>query len=305
MTVSYLAKLSFRHLLTLEVLHRTRSMSATAAEVGRTQPAISQQVEAVEDAVGFAVLQHRRGGVHFTARGERLVHEAAAVFHAFERSVDSISRLPDERIRVGIPQDLWVACKTCLEPLWGDNIEIKTMTSQDVIGAFDAGDIDLGIAATSRPLGASTRTWSLRLRWAGCIPVSETRKELRIVSLPQGCLYAGVAANAVERAHLPVERHIMHDRIDEVFCELKNGGVTIMSAHLSSSLGCWHEGVGLPRLPKATFNLLVADGGGDQRAWAAKTLAAGMSKVIHQREHDRIPGMLRDLGVDLRFYGHA
>ncbi|WP_027289824.1 LysR family transcriptional regulator [Rhodovibrio salinarum] len=303
--VSYLGKLSFRHLLTLEALHRTRSMSDTATEVGRTQPAISQQVDAVEDAVGFAVLHHRRGGVHFTARGERLVHEATAFFHAFECSVDRIAQMPDERIRVGIPEDLWVACKTCLAPLTADSIEIKSMTSQAVIRAFNAGDIDVGIAATSRPLEASTRTWRLGLRWAGCEPAPERRRDIRIVSLPHGCLYTGVATNAIERAQLSIERHIMHDSIDEVFCELKNGGVTIMSADLSSSLGCWHDGAGLPPLPKATLNLLVANGGGDQLAWAAKTLAWGMSRVVRRREHHTIPGMLRELGVDLRFYKSA
>lgn len=303
--MSYLTKLSFRHLLTLDVLYRTRSMSETANEIGRTQPAISQQVEAVEDAVGFQVLHHRRGGVHFTARGAHLVREAALLLHEFECSVDAIARMSDERLRMGIPQDLRVAYANWLAPMEAGNIEIVPMTSLDVLQAFEAGEIDLGIAATARPLKRSARSWRFGLNWAGCRPSPAPRNDVRIVSLPQGCLYAGLAADAIERARLRVERHLMFDSIEMVFRELKNGGVTIMSSHLAASVGYWRRSAGLPPLPKANLNLLVSDKPDDHLAWAAKTLAGGMNKATRRHAGDPIPSLLKDLGVDLRFYGCA
>lgn len=303
--MSPLTKLSFRHLLTLKVLHRTRSMSETANEIGRTQPAISQQVDAVEDAVGFPVLHHRRGGVHFTARGDHLVREATVLLHEFGRSVDAIGRMSDERLRIGIPQDLRVAYASWLNPIEEGNIEIMPMTSQDVLQAFKAGEIDLGIAATARPLERSARTWRFGLSWAGCRPSAALQDDIRIVSLPQGCLYAGIAANTAKRARLRVERHLMFDSIEKVFSELKNGGVTIMSSHLAASLGYWCQDASLPPLPKANLNLLVSENPGDHLAWAAKTLAGGMSKATHRRAGDPIPGLLKELGVDIRLYGSA
>jgi DNA-binding transcriptional LysR family regulator len=289
--------------LTLEVLHRTRSMSETAAQVGRTQPAISQQIEAVEDAVGFDVLHHRRGAIHFTARGEILVQEAADLLKAFEQRIEEIGQIPDERVRIGIPPDLRAACGASLASMANGNVEILTMTSHEVLRAFASGQIDLGIAATPRPLPGSVRTWRLQLSWAGCEPPSQTRKHIRIVSLPRGCLYAGLAADAATQAQLRIERHLMYDSIDEVFRELTNGGVTVVSSHLYPSLGSWPPDAALPPLPKASVNLLVKDGGGDRLAWAAQTMTGGMRKAVGRRKHDTTAGMLRERGVDLRLYG--
>nr|WP_276570051.1 LysR family transcriptional regulator [Rhodovibrio salinarum] len=291
--------------MTLEALHRTRSMSETARQIGRTQPAISQQIDAVEDAVGFQVLHHRRGGVHFTARGEQLVQAANALLDAFEQRVDALRQMPDERLRVGIPEDLWLTCKTWLDPLAERDIEIVSMTSHNVLQAFEAGEIDLGIAATTQPLQQATRTWRLDLGWAGCSPLSTRRGDIRLVSLPRGCLYSALAMAAVQSAPFRVERHLIFDNLDEMFCELKNGGITIMSAQLTASLGHWHDETQLPALPKANLNLLVRETGQDYLAWAASTLAGGISRALRQRERDPIAGMLKDLGVDLRFHSPA
>ncbi|WP_026381629.1 LysR family transcriptional regulator [Afifella pfennigii] len=301
----YLEKLSFRHLVTLRVLYRTRSMSATAMEVGRTQPAISQQIAAVEDAVGFAVLYHRRGSIHFTARGERLVGEATRLLEDFQASVAEIRRISGEPIRIGMPEDVRLALASSLASLKAGNVEIVSMTSLDVIRSFHAGDLHLGLAETAEPLADSMRTWRFGLSWAGCRPHIPGPQDIRVVSFPHGCFYTGLAAEALCRAEHRMTRHLTFFSLGEIFRELANGGVTIVSAHLSNSLGSWHGDIDLPPLPSSNLNLLASSADDDHLSWASTTLAGGLTRALSRNAQSPIAEMLKSLDIDLRVYGHA
>ena len=70
-----------RHLAALEAVAYEGSFRAAGARLGYAQPAISQQIAALEAAVGTRLVERRRGrgGVALTEAGELLLGYAAEI----------------------------------------------------------------------------------------------------------------------------------------------------------------------------------------------------------------------------------
>ena len=85
-----------KSLLAFEATIRLGSMSAAAREGGTTQPAISQQVRALEEALGGALLDRGGNVLKPTEEGMRLYQDLAPTLatlqDAFERARDALSR---------------------------------------------------------------------------------------------------------------------------------------------------------------------------------------------------------------------
>lgn len=85
-----------KSLLAFEATVRLGSMTAAARESGTTQPAISQQVRALEEALGGALLDRVGSALKPTEEGMRLYQDMAPALvtlqDAFERTRDALSR---------------------------------------------------------------------------------------------------------------------------------------------------------------------------------------------------------------------
>src|SRR3954454_12296408 len=68
-----------RHLRVLRAVATTGSFSAAARELGCTQPAVSQQMKALEGSVGTPLLVRSGREMRMTQAGEVLVRHAAGV----------------------------------------------------------------------------------------------------------------------------------------------------------------------------------------------------------------------------------
>ena len=70
-----------RHLAALEAVAHERSFRGAGARLGYAQPAISQQIAALEAAVGTRLVERRRGrgGVTLTEAGELLLRHASEI----------------------------------------------------------------------------------------------------------------------------------------------------------------------------------------------------------------------------------
>lgn len=89
---------------------RNGSISTAARQSGRTQSAVSMQMNRLEAVVGQPVLRRVRGGVALTAAGERLLLHAERILGAHD---DAIATLPGARlgglISFGCPEDYLTA----------------------------------------------------------------------------------------------------------------------------------------------------------------------------------------------------
>ncbi|MCX4748529.1 LysR substrate-binding domain-containing protein [Kitasatospora sp. NBC_01287] len=92
-----------RHLRVLRAVARTGSFSAASRELGCTQPAVSQQMKALEKAVGLPLVARSGRGVRLSEAGEVLLKHAAGILaglSAAEQEVAAIAGLRAGRVRL-------------------------------------------------------------------------------------------------------------------------------------------------------------------------------------------------------------
>ncbi|MEY9962356.1 molybdate transport repressor ModE-like protein [Streptacidiphilus sp. MAP12-16] len=92
-----------RHLRVLRAVSRTGSFSAAARELGYTQPAVSQQMKALEKSVGTPLVVRVGRGIRLSEAGEVLVRHAAGILAgltAAEEELAAIAGLRTGRVRL-------------------------------------------------------------------------------------------------------------------------------------------------------------------------------------------------------------
>ena len=93
-----------RRLLTFREVARRGSFSRAADALALTQPAVSQQVGALEREVGAPLLHRGPGGLTLTAEGELLLGHAdalAARLRAADAQLAELGAARDARLRIG------------------------------------------------------------------------------------------------------------------------------------------------------------------------------------------------------------
>ncbi|MFI8996242.1 LysR family transcriptional regulator [Streptomyces sp. NPDC053542] len=92
-----------RHLRVLRAVARTGSFSAAARELGCTQPAVSQQMKALEQSAGTPLIIRTGREMRLTEAGQALVRHAAGILAgltAAEEEVAAIAGLRAGRVRL-------------------------------------------------------------------------------------------------------------------------------------------------------------------------------------------------------------
>ncbi|MER6995650.1 LysR family transcriptional regulator [Streptomyces sp. NPDC000410] len=92
-----------RYIKTFHEVVRTGSYSAAARALGYTQPAVSQQMKALERDVGTPLFTRVGRGIRLTEAGEALTRHAGTILDsltAAQQQIDGIARLRSGRVRV-------------------------------------------------------------------------------------------------------------------------------------------------------------------------------------------------------------
>lgn len=92
-----------RHLRVFREVARLGSLSAAAESLTYTQPAVSQQMAALERSAGMALLERTTRGVNLTDAGEALLRHAEAILAEqtlAERELEAIAGLRGGRVRM-------------------------------------------------------------------------------------------------------------------------------------------------------------------------------------------------------------
>src|SRR3954466_5560764 len=93
-----------RRVLTFRAVAHERSFSRAARALALTQPAVSQQVAALEKEVGAKLLAREPGGLKLTPAGETLLQHADAIARRLARRGTQLAALADaagSRRRIG------------------------------------------------------------------------------------------------------------------------------------------------------------------------------------------------------------
>lgn len=92
------------------VIARTGSISLASIQVGRTQSALSMQMQRLEDQVGQPLLQRTGAGVRLTAAGEKLLAHAESLIARHDEILAEMSGATiNGTVSVGCPEDYSIA----------------------------------------------------------------------------------------------------------------------------------------------------------------------------------------------------
>lgn len=143
-----------RHLRVLRAVAATGSFSAAGRELGCTQPAVSQQMKALESSVGTPLLVRTGREMRLTQAGEALVRHAAGILAgltAAEEEVAAIAGLRAGRVRlVSFPSGSSTLVPTALAALRaahpGTRVSLEEAEPPRSVEMLRDGDCDIALA---------------------------------------------------------------------------------------------------------------------------------------------------------------
>ncbi|MCN9241467.1 LysR family transcriptional regulator [Streptomyces sp. RY43-2] len=143
-----------RHLRVLRAVAASGSFSAAARELGCTQPAVSQQMKALETSVGTPLLIRSGREMRLTQAGEALVRHATGILAgltAAEEEVAAIAGLRAGRVRlVSFPSGSSTLVPTALAALRaahpGTRVSLEEAEPPESVEKLRAGDCDVALA---------------------------------------------------------------------------------------------------------------------------------------------------------------
>ncbi|MFV2120317.1 LysR family transcriptional regulator [Streptomyces sp. Act-28] len=143
-----------RHLRVLRAVATTGSFSAAARELGCTQPAVSQQMKALESSAGTPLLVRTGREMRLTQAGEALVRHAAGILAgltAAEEEVAAIAGLRAGRVRlVSFPSGSSTLVPTALAALRaehpGPRVSLVEAEPPRSVEMLREGDCDIALA---------------------------------------------------------------------------------------------------------------------------------------------------------------
>jgi DNA-binding transcriptional LysR family regulator len=157
-----------RHLRVLRAVATTGSFSAAGRELGCTQPAVSQQMKALEASVGTPLLVRTGREMRLTQAGEALVRHAAGILAgltAAEEEVAAIAGLRAGRVRlVSFPSGSSTLVPTALAALRADHpgtrVSLEEAEPPQSVEMLRDGDCDIALAFRYEgALGAEEGEW--------------------------------------------------------------------------------------------------------------------------------------------------
>lgn len=186
------------------------SFTRAAARIGRTQSAVSMQVQRLEAALGKKVLLRGKGGyVALTPHGQYLLDRARSLL-ALNDEIWTAFRAPEltGTVRIGTPDDY--ALRTLPNALrrFADthpSVEVQVICapSTPVVEKLKAGDLDLTLCSE----GHEPRNWPKEALWRGPLQWlwAERYAAHRLDPLPLAlsdgdCAWRRVALRALEAA---------------------------------------------------------------------------------------------------------
>src|SRR3954468_3200253 len=156
--------LELRHLLALQAVAREGSFAAAAEALGYTQSAISQQIAALERAVGQRLVE-RPGGrrrIWLTEAGEALLRHAETIVAQVHAAAADLAALADGRagtLRVGTYQSISARILPALVRAFRDAFPDVTLQVREagddteLYGLLERAELDLSFGLLPAPDG--------------------------------------------------------------------------------------------------------------------------------------------------------
>lgn len=195
-------------LRTFVTVIEVESFTRAADILGRTQPAISLQVQRLEALVGYALIRRQGKEISLTERGEALAIHARQMLRLNDLAVAQFER-PQQgaKLRVGLPVDYAVnKLQSCLTDIIRQfpemQVEIQCDLSKNLIAALRKNEIDIAVALfEGDDQQFLFRHWREQPLWVGGSELTlPDGVDIPLVVHPYGCVYRDRMTTALKLA---------------------------------------------------------------------------------------------------------
>lgn len=256
--------------------------------LGRTQPAISLQVQKLQELIGLPLLDIEGRTIVLTKDGEMLARHARQLLVLNDEIVARLQKKGLEGdLRVGLPTDYAVtffqkAISGYLQQHPEVRLSIHCDASESLLAMFAADEIDLAIAMyDDRPASGLICTWVERPIWtAGSDNDIDRRNPLPIAVHPDGCHYRSRMIHSLDQIGRPWRINYSSPGISGLQEAVQSGlGVTALTRHtLLQGMRVLTEKDGFPPLPDIRVGLHFKNTGAST---AAMMLVNHVIKALH------------------------
>lgn len=161
--------IEMKHLRLLDAVERNGTLSAAAKELGFTQPALTQQMQSLEDTVGTPIVIRSSSGVRLTEAGNVLLRHGRKVLDAMalaQAEVDAITTMQAGHARVACFPS---AAATLIPPAFGAlhqefpklRFGLLEADTDEALSALRRGDVDVAVIYHYEPeIGAPLKLLS-------------------------------------------------------------------------------------------------------------------------------------------------
>lgn len=185
------------------------SYTQAARLLGRTQPAISLQIQRLENLVGHQLLIQKGRQIVLTERGETLAQQARQILRLNDLAISQFDCSKDGAgLRIGLPLDYAVnmlqqAMSNLVKNTPDVQIEIQCALSQSLIESLHKDEIDIVVALFK---GSDQqflfRQWQEQPIWVGAEGFELSAFDaLPLVVHPTGCAYRARMTEALKRVN--------------------------------------------------------------------------------------------------------
>ena len=291
---------------TLVFIAEEKSFTRAAERVGRTQSAVSLQVQRLEALLGQTlIIRGKGGGVELTPQGEELVERGRGLLALNDEIIRSVhARKPEAAVRLGFSEAL---TRPSLPDILARFAEAQPTTAVEIVarGAscelvpkLKAGELDLLLCDGGHEprQWPAVELWRTRLEWITSDAHDRHFDDPLPVSLSPGncplrppwldeCIWRGAALRALERAGRRYKIVATSDSTAGQLAAVHAGiAVTVAtSIGLPEGLRATRPDEGLPELPEVSLLLVKAR---EARQPATDALFAHIVEAFAAKDHD-------------------
>ncbi len=259
--------LSTELLRTFVTIIEVASFTRAAEILGRTQPAVSLQMQRLEQTVGYDLIERQGKAISLTERGEELAVYARQILRLNDLAMARFDKQKQStKLRVGLPVDYAVdtlqSCLTEVVLQYSDvQIEIRCDLSKHLLSALRSDEIDIAVALfDGDDQQFLFRNWKEQPTWVGAKDFDITAQpEIPLVVHPYGCVYRDRMAAALKLAGQSWRIAYSSPGIGGVQRAVRDGlGLSCLTAPtVQSGMRKFTEKDGLPALPPLHIGLFA------------------------------------------------
>ncbi len=199
--------LDLRYLRSFLVVAETGSVTQAAAQLGRTQPAITMQLQKLEELVGKQLFTPESRRTQLTEDGEVVLHYAKSLLRMQDEMMLRLSTAPIQgHVILGTP-DLYAAY--LLPPVLarfrqafpGIQVELRCSLSTPLLSLVRQGEVDIALITRMRGFTGGQVVHQEQLIWVASKRYDAHLKDpVPLAVLPPGNIFREHAIDALERS---------------------------------------------------------------------------------------------------------